>query len=419
MKTYDAVIIGGGPAGFPAAIQAARMGVRTLLVEKSGMLGGTTTLNRVAFPGLFHAWGKQIISGIGWDLVRRAVEIEGNEFPDFSQVPDRHWKHQVYLCPTLLATLIDEAVVESACELRLHTMPASIEKIEDRWRVQLCGKEGLFEIESKWIIDATGDANAAALAACPIKAPEAHLQPGTLAFEFGGYNPANIDIDQLNKAAMTALASGQLEKGDFGWSGHSLDQLVGTKGKNAIHTAGIDGFDSKGKTKAELKSRKALLRVYRFLKAQPGFENLFVNWCAPECGIRATRCIEGDTTITYEDYTSGKRWDDAVCYSYYPIDLHTDEGLTYEMLKKGIVPTIPLSAMTPKGTSGFLVAGRCISGDPLAHSAFRVQASCMAMGQAAGAVAALATKKGFSRPSQVDRHELQAALVTQGAIFPE
>ena len=89
------------------------------------------------------------------------------------------------------------------------------------------------------------------------------------------------------------------------------------------------------------------------------------------------------------------------------------------MLKEGIVPTIPLSAMTPKGTNQFLAAGRCISGDQLAHSAFRIQASCMAMGQAAGAVAALAARQGFSNPGQVNRTKLKEVLEAQGAIFPE
>jgi len=94
--------------------------------------------------------------------------------------------------------------------------------------------------------------------------------------------------------------------------------------------------------------------------------------------------------VRYEDYLSGRRWDDAVCFSFYPIDVHTDHGLRKEVLADGVVPSLPLSAMLPKGVGFFLAAGRCASGDQLAHSAFRVQASCMAMGQAAGAVAALA-----------------------------
>src|SRR5690606_32553233 len=81
---YDVIVIGGGPAGIVAATQAARAGARALLVKKSGMLGGTTTLNGVNFPGLFHAWGRQVVAGIGWELVTAAVREAGDRLPDFS-----------------------------------------------------------------------------------------------------------------------------------------------------------------------------------------------------------------------------------------------------------------------------------------------------------------------------------------------
>lgn len=418
MKLYDVIVIGGGPSGFPAAIQAARMGAKTLLVEKSGQLGGATTLNRVAFPGIFHAWGRQVIAGIGWDVVRRTVELQGNELPDFSDINARHWRHQVRLCPVLMAALIDEDVRESGCELLLHTVPAAIQKNGAQWRVQLCGKEGLLEVGAKWIIDATGDANAAQLAGCPLKPKSNELQPGTMVFIFDGYDPADIDIEALNADALQALADGVLLHGDFGWSGDSLHQLVHSRGNNAVHITDIDATDSAGKTEAEMKGRAAILRLYRFLKGRPGFENLRVNWCAPECGIRETRLIDGETTISYDDYITGKHWPDAISYSFYPIDLHTHHGLTYEKLAEGVVPTIPLSAMTPRGVHQFLGVGRITSGDRLAHSAYRVQGSCMAMGQAAGAVAALCADRGQTDARQVDFVQLRQALEAEGAIFP-
>jgi len=418
MNIYDVIVIGGGPTGFPAAIQAARMGAKTLLVEKSAQLGGATTLNRVAFPGIFHAWGRQVIAGIGWDVVRRTVELEGNELPDFSDIHARHWRHQIRLCPVLMAALIDEDIRQAGCELRLHTVPAAIKRDGDHWRVQLCGKEGLYEVGAKWVIDATGDANAARLADCPLKPKTDELQPGTLVFAFDGYDPKDIDIEQLNANARAAREAGRLLPGDFGWTGDSLEQLVRSRGNNAVHITDIDATDSAGKTEAELKGRAAILRLYQFLKEQPGFENLFVAKCAPECGIRETRIIEGETTVTYDDYISGKHWPDAISYSYYPIDLHTHHGLTYEKLAEGVVPTMPLSAMIPRGTTQFLAGGRIASGDRLAHSAYRVQGSSMAMGQAIGAVAALCADSGQANAQQVDFAQLRTALEKQGAIFP-
>jgi len=142
IENYDVIVFGGGPAGFPAAIQAARLGAKVLLVEKSGMPGGSTTLNRVAFPGLFHAWERQVIAGIGWDLVFRTVELEGGTLPDFSDIKQPHWKHQIRLCPILLACLIDEELRKSGAELLFHTMPAAIKRENDEWKIYYLAKKG-------------------------------------------------------------------------------------------------------------------------------------------------------------------------------------------------------------------------------------------------------------------------------------
>ncbi|MDF3130967.1 FAD-dependent oxidoreductase [Kiritimatiellaeota bacterium B1221] len=417
--TYDLLVCGGGPAGVPAAIQAARQGANVLLVEKSGMLGGTTTLNGVAFPGLFDAWGKQIISGIGWELVRQAAEDSGSPLPDFSEVAERHWQHQIRLCPTTLAMLIDEAVLESGCELQLHTMVASVSGSDgEDWQVQLCGKDGLQSVSAKWLIDCTGDANLSALAGCELLLPP-ELQPGTLMFKLEGYQSAEIDIPAIDALIPEALRSGELHSSDLGWGGKSLAHLIHSYGQNSIHIPKVNAMDSRGKTEIELTARKAVIRVVRFLKKQPGMENLKISCCASECGIRETRTIVGETSVSVDDYMSGRLWDDAVCYSYYPIDLHTDEGLDYRVLDAGTVPTLPLSAMIPKGRKQFLVAGRCISGDRLANSAFRVQGSCMAMGQAVGAVAACAALSGIHDATNVPRAEWKSAIESQGGIVPE
>ena len=78
----DVLVIGGGTAGTIAAIQSGRLGARTILVESGSQLGGTTTTGGVDFPGLFHAWGKQVIAGIGWELVKAAVDLGSAERGD-------------------------------------------------------------------------------------------------------------------------------------------------------------------------------------------------------------------------------------------------------------------------------------------------------------------------------------------------
>lgn len=163
---YDVIVIGGGTAGVIAAIQAGRAGARTLLVEKSGMLGGTMTLGGVSAPGIFFAWKKQIIAGIGWELVTRCLREAGQSLPgavlDFD-LP--YWRHHISIDGAVLTALCDEAVVESGAEILFHAMIAGVVPAEvGHWVVTLCTKTGLSTRTAKVLIDATGDANATALA---------------------------------------------------------------------------------------------------------------------------------------------------------------------------------------------------------------------------------------------------------------
>ena len=87
----DVVVIGGGTAGVFAAISAARNGNKTILVEKNSMLGGTMTAAGVNYPGLFFAWGKQIIGGPCWESIERTVALGGAVLPSISFHPKHHW----------------------------------------------------------------------------------------------------------------------------------------------------------------------------------------------------------------------------------------------------------------------------------------------------------------------------------------
>ena len=115
----DVLVVGGGTAGHVAAIQAGRAGAKTLIVERNSQLGGTTTTGGVSFPGLFDAWGKQVIAGIGWELVKESVELDGGELPNFSRVPQRHWQNQVYTNQFLTRSSPKKSVPRR--ESRLHS----------------------------------------------------------------------------------------------------------------------------------------------------------------------------------------------------------------------------------------------------------------------------------------------------------
>jgi hypothetical protein len=136
--------------------------------------------------------------------------------------------------------------------------------------------------------------------------------------------------------------------------------------------------------------------------------------------VRETRTIIGDATITAADYAGGRQWHDALCYSFYPIDLHTIQGpgLDKRPLEEGVVPTVPRGALLPAGLPQIAVAGRCVSSDRLANSALRVQASAMAMGQAAGAMAALSARTDLDL-RDLDLAAIRNLLRQHDAIVPD
>lgn len=420
---YDVLVLGGGTAGVIAAVQAARAGARTLLVEKNGMLGGTMTLGGVNNPGLFHAWGQQVIAGIGWELVTRTLETSGGSLPDcFDNYHLPHWKHHVRVDRFIYAALCDDAVNDAGADLLLHTMVAAVSPGEDGngWTVTLCTKTGLVKRTAAVVIDATGDANATALAGFEFTVP-LEVQPATLCCRITGYDVAGLDLAAINRAFDAEVQAGRARYTDASWnSGNArVETWLGAHGENASHTCGINAHDSEGKTNLELEARRGVLRLYRFLRQQPGLQNLRIEHLAPECGVRESVTIRGKKTVTATDYVSGKRWDDAICYAFYPIDLHVSDGagLQKRHLERGVVPTVPRGALLPSGSHNFIVAGRCISSDREANSALRVQATCMAVGQAAGALAALAAHSATD-PEKVSNSDLYALLTKHGALVP-
>lgn len=418
-STHDVLVAGGGTAGVVAAVQAARLGARVLLVEKGGMLGGTMTVAGVAFPGLFHAWGRQVIAGIGWELVETCARECGLALPDFTVSTTEHWRQQVRLNGPLYAALCDEAVARAGAGLLLHAMPAAAERDGALWHVTLATKSGLRRVSARTLVDATGDANLAALAGAELRVPD-ELQPGTLLCRAAGYDPAALDMAALKARFREALEGGELSAADAGWNTLAPElRWLRTRGENANHISASDVHSSEGRTRLETDARASLLRLFRFLRRQPGLEKLRIDWLAAECGVRESVTVTGEATVTHADYVSGRQWDDAVCHSFYPIDLHLSggSGLHCVALPEGIVPTVPFGALVPRGVEALLIAGRCISSDRLANSALRVQATCMATGQAAGAAAALAGRAGVA-VGRVPLERLRDALLEHGAILP-
>ncbi len=414
--SVDVLVIGGGTAGTVAAIQAARAGARTMLIEMGSQLGGTTTTGGVAYPGLFHAWEKQVIAGIGWELVCKAVEFDSGTMPDFSKPPARHSLHQVAINGQLYAALAEEACMEAGVVLAYYEMPLSVKQSPDGWLVETAGTGVRRTIACRQLIDCTGGADVVGLIGLE-RLREEETQPGTLMFAFGHYDTKKLDADVIQNRYREALAAGQLHEGDYCHAGGHFLNFLRSGGSNAQHVFGADSSTSATKTQANLAGRASVLRLLRFIRSLPGCEKARLLKMQPETAVRETYRILGDVQITVDDYTGGRVFEDAIGHSFYPIDLHDRHGVKPEPLRRGIVPTIPLRALVPKGSRNLLAAGRCVSSDRLANSALRVQASCMAMGQAAGAVAALAAQLNTT-PLAVPINDVKVLLRRHEAIVP-
>lgn len=414
----DVLVIGGGTAGVIAAIQAGRAGAKTMIIENGSQLGGTTTTGGVVFPGIFHAWGKQIIGGIGWELVMDSVQLDGGKLPNFSIIPNnttiRHWRHQVQVNGPLYALLAEEKCLEAGVDIRYFETPKEINFSKGEWTVRSSGKGVNAEIVADQVIDCTGNAIASSIAGFDLLREE-DTQPGSLIFRIDGYDFDALDLTKIPKQYHGVLRQNAINTQKEEAPDASFPPTVPY---GYVYVPGADSTTSESHTQANIQGRANLLKLLRTLRSFPGCENVRIRDIKTETAVRETYRIDGMYKISHQDYVSGKVFPDAISHSFYPIDLHRDGKSIYqEFLKPDVVASIPLRALVPRRSRNFLVAGRCVSSDRLANSALRVQASCMGMGQAAGAAAALASRHKTT-PLEVPIGEVQQMIEAHGGIIP-
>lgn len=410
--SVDTVVVGGGTAGCFAAISAARSGAGTLLIEKNGILGGTMTVGGVLFPGLFYAWGKQIIAGPCWESILRTVALGGAELPEITEKPQRHWQEQIRLNKAIYAYVLDQMCTTDGVTTLLHTMVGDVREDPMGLTVIACGKDGMFGIRAQNIIDATGDANVAAMMGYAFAISKVQ-QPGTITNRLTGYRFEDLDADMLKRELSKRIRT------DIAYPEMTPENILSylKEYRLNIHISCENGADSETRSRIEQQARGKLVELACFLTKLPGLEGMYIEDMCDECGIRETRRIIGEKTVTVEDYIRGRRYEDAVCYAFYPVDRHVMDGIEQTHLQEGIVPTIPLGALIPRGAKRVFVCGRSVSSDSLANSALRVQAPCMAMGQAAGCAAAWISRKNGTI-AELNYGEVCRSLKGIGAIVP-
>ena len=428
-RNYDLVVCGCGVAGFCAAVQGARAGLRTAVVERYEMPGGILTVMGNNDVAQFFAHHRQVIRGIGWEFVSRLARMGYAEIPDKMR-DGPHWIYGVHVNIPAAAYLMDTMLTEAGAAL-YYGQPVIDAETEpsgdDAHPVRLTGvliasKEGVRRLGARYVIDATGDGDVSVYAGASFEcgdpvSEDGFLQPGTQRFylEESGLSPEEIRrVDE----AMHSLAAAAAPLPDD-LCGIPYSRMLAKRGNNLGHVSGFNAAQSDARTASQVRGRAAVFRLQEALRqcGVPGRDYSPIGVIAPEVGVRETRRIECDGRMTAERYVAGYEYPDAVCTSFYPIDLHRtgSRGIRQVFLTDGQIPTVPLSALLVRHATNLLVAGRCACGDRLANSAYRVKASCMAMGQAAAACAAVAHRHGAAL-RDADLEEIRALLRENGAI---
>lgn len=470
--SWDVIVAGGGTAGAIAAIAAARNGMRTLVVEQFGFLGGSATAALVTPLMTNTAAGRPLTSGISNEIRHRLFATgDGGE----------HQGNDGWFNPEMLKFVLEDMALEAGVELLYHTLV--VEAITESEAgspspralrgLIVENKSGRRALLAKVVIDATGDADVAARAGVPW---ESGRQPGglnqamSLRFHLG-----NVDIQRL-ATFLTEIDPRRkhtppLIEGAMVWGGgHALEpffrkaveegvlkeedgnyfqffSMPGRPGELSFNCPRINeqvnGADASHLTHAQIAGRQAILRLANFCRRYlSGCEKAYVTFAAPMVGVRESRRILGEYVLTLGDILSARKFPDAVARNAYPVDIHVPAGGDGSACKDGTAAEsgtpgdsgkkdsrflehrpgqlppgeyheIPYRCLVPREVDNLLVAGRSISATFEAQSSIRIQLNCRALGQAAGTAAALAIQRGI-RPRELGGVEVRQALIKQG-----
>ncbi len=411
-KHYNVIVVGGGSAGVFAAHAAAEGGASTLLVEKTGMLGGTAVNSYVDYPGIFHYWGKQIINGPSKRLIDRLIEKGAAIAPKNEYSPRPFHLQQIKINPFMFSNECERLCLSAGVEILMHTM-VSFAEDDGKVALALTGKEGIYAVSADVVVDCTGDANVASMLGFKTVKGDV-LQPATYANRLGGYKAEDVSEAEVEAVFGKAIEEGYLDAHLFSWKSpykmlqrYKIDMHIPCKGAET----------SEDKTRLELEGHEILARMVELYRKVKGCEKLRVAVFSAECGIRETVRIVGETEMTVDKYLSGYVYPDAVCNAFYPVDAHMLTGIKNLYFEEGVWGCVPYGALVPKGSSHLLCAGRTVSSDQDTNSAVRVQAPCFAMGSAAGAAAALAARKKCG-VYELDISDIRHELKSLGCNIP-
>ena len=419
----DIVVVGGGPSGMAAARAAAEEGARVLLVEKGGFLGGSLTASLVGTIGGLYVREGEAIDYVVGGLARECAEALKERGQAFGPVP---WEQTAVLphVPWGLKKLYDEwaeGTENLTLLLQACLVGASVE--EGRitgLRVQT--RAGEREVAAPLYIDASGDADLAFLAG-------ASLEGSPVQFPSMNFYMHNVNVGEALTAGLATLQTlikEALEKGEYDLprAGGAViptmrpGEVIVAMGRVSLQGRPVDCTHPEELTYAELEGRRQAALLAEFLRARmPGFSEAYLADGPCRVGVRSTRRLAGRYVLTGEDVLQAADFEDGVCRSAWPVELHAEGKVTVlEFPPPGRSYSVPLRSLLPREIDNLLVVGRCLSATLEGQASARVSGTCMAMGEAAGVAAAMALRQGTTAAG-VEAAALRARLRERGVVL--
>ena len=435
----DVLVCGLGPAGISAAVAAARMGARTMAVERSAFAGGNITNAKVVgiCGAVSNVTGELVTGGITYEMLKRAAyrreddysrkplgELLGENPESVGQLyrPKTSEKHvaqvnsvRLLFDPEMFKHEADLLLTGSGVDLLYHTVIADAVTADGRiLQVIIANKNGLSCVKPRMVVDCTGDADIAAMSGAPFEKAEV-VQPGTLMFTVGGlvFDDFQAFYDACRKTMAQAAESGEIDLyagPSIGWMRPGMMNFNNTR-------LVYDATSAESATAAEISARKEVFRFFEVYKRHIGaFKDAYVQDSGPYLGTRESRRIIGAYVLTLDDIVDGKRFDDAIALGGGIVDFHRVDKSGHSALRFVEPSDIPYRTLLPQKVDNLLVAGRCHSVTQMGAAVTRMAVTAMLMGEAAGRAAALALNGGCA-PRDVDVEQLRALLLKNGAIL--
>ncbi|WP_413738421.1 FAD-dependent oxidoreductase [Sodalis sp. RH21] len=416
----DVLVAGGGPSGVAAATAAARAGQDTMMIERYGFCGGMATAGMSgAICGLFTS-GKsaplrQLVHGFAGEFYHH-LQTRGAVSAPFAFGETALVVHD----PHVWKEIADDLLAESGAKVLFHTQMTDVVMENGRLKgVIIENKSGRQVILAKRFIDATGDGDLCVRAGVPhTVGRNGMVQYPTMVFRMNNVDIARgigHPVSRLEAWVDEAQRQGyRLPRRHIYLLPSPRPNEVMCNVTSILRDDGmpIDATSAVDLTFAEQQGRRQIREYERFLQNfVPGFEQARINDVAAQIGIRQSRTIRGQATLTNDDVLNARKSQRSVAKSAWCIEAHNREGI-YMFYLDNDYYDIPYDTLLPEHVPNLITAGRALCAEHEALASARVTAQCFLTGYAAGTAAALSLRQGVAF-DRVDVAELQSIIEYQ------